>query len=131
MDEAEVDLEPGGSWQHGATMGSNDDDITTLDFNDPYPVSPPPEPAPSRASRTCQVFEVEPDSELSEEEGEEEPGQDEDTYVWFLPDVGSEGDGDDGADRDDNGAIEDPRLARGENGRQLDVERDIDDRGTY
>jgi len=76
----------------------------------------------------CQVFEVEPDRELDKEgEGEEEPEQGEDTYVWFRPDVGSEGEGD---DEDDEVWIEVPRLARGEDAHQLDVERELDDIGS-
>ena len=123
----EVDLEPGGSQQDGATTGSHYDDISTFDLNDLY--SPPPEPGPSRVSRARQVFEVEPNSSLDEEEeGEEEPERGDDTYVWFRPDVGSEGEGD---DADDEVCIEDRRLARGEDARQLDIEWELDDLGTY
>jgi len=115
------DLEPGRAQQHGVTTGSHYDNIPMFDFNDNYLLSPPPEPGPSRVPCAHQVFEVEPDRELDEDgEGEEEPEQGEDTYVWFWPDVGSEGEGD---DEDDEVWIEDPRLARGEDAHQLDVER--------
>ena len=122
-----VDLEPGRSQQHGATMGSNDAHSFALDCNNPYPVFSPQEPAPLRVSHTC---EVEPDGGLDNEEdgGKEEPGRGEDTYVWFLPDAGSEGDG---SNSDNDVFIEDARLVQGENARQLDVERAIDDLGMY
>jgi hypothetical protein len=141
----EDDLEPGGSQQHSTTMGSHYNNISILDFNDNYLFSPPPEPGSSRVpcahqvfeiepdtleSLSCvphahQVFEVEPDSDLdNEEEGEEEPEQGEDTYIWFQLDVGSEGEGD-----DDEVWIEDPRLAGGEGTCWLDVKRELDDIG--
>jgi len=121
-------LEPGRGQQHGVTTGSHYDDISMFDFNDNYPFSPPLEPGPLRVPRTHQVFKVEPDRELDEEgEGEEEPEQGEDTYVWFQPDVGSEGEGD---DEDDEVWIEDPRLARGEDAHQLDVKWELDDIGS-
>jgi len=115
----EDDLEPGRGQQHGVTMGSHYDNISMFDFNDNYLFSPPPEPGPLRVPRARQVFEVEPDRELDKEgKGEEEPEQGEDTYVWFRPDVGSEGEGN---DEDDEVWIEDPRLVHGEDAHQLDV----------
>jgi hypothetical protein len=141
------DLEPGGSQQHSAMMGSHYDNISILDFNDNYSFSPPLVPgpshvpcacqvfeiepdtleSPSHVPRACQVFEVEPDSDLdNEEEGEEEPEQGEDTYVWFWLDVGSKGEG----DNDDEVWIEDLRLAQGEGTCRLDIKRELDDIGS-
>jgi len=98
-----------------------------FDFNDNYLFLPPPEPGLSCVPCTCQVFEVEPDRELDKEgEGEEEPEQGEDTYIWFRPDVGSEGEGN---DEDDKVWIEDPRLVCREDAPQLDVKRELDDIG--
>ena len=149
---SEVNLEPGRSQQYGVAVGSNDDEASAFDFDVDYPFSPPPEPSrvspahqvfavepdtePSRVSPARQVFAVEPDTELDEEEDRvEEQGRGDDTYVWFQPDIESEGDGDDDDDDDDDDdnevRIEESTLARGEYARQLDVERDIDDLGTY
>jgi len=113
------DLEPGGGQQHGVMMGSHYDNISMFDFNDDYPFLPPLEPGPSRVPHTHQVFKVEPDRELDKEgKGEEEPEQGEDTYIWFWPDVGSEGEGD---GEDDEVWIEDLRLVCGEDAHQLDA----------
>jgi len=109
----EDDLEPGGGQQHGMMMGSHYNNISMFDFNYNYPFSPPPEPGLSHVPCTCQVFEVEPDREL-DKEGE----QGEDTYIWFRPDVGSEGEGD---NEDDEVWIKDPRLVRREDTHQLDA----------
>ena len=137
----EVNLEPGGSQQYGVAVGSNDDEASAFDFNVDYPFSPPPEL--SRISPARQVFAVEPDTELDEEEdGEEEQGRGDNTYIWFQPDIESEGDGDDDDDDNDDDdddndddedevRIEESTLVRGEYARQLDVKRDIDDLGTY
>ena len=123
-----VDLEAGDDQPQDATTGSQDDNTFELDLDTNQLFSPPPEPGPSRA---CQVFEVGPDSEPDEGEGEEEPERGEPTYVWFWPDVLSEGEHDGNDDEVSGTPLEDPRLARGEDARQLDIERDLDDLGTY
>jgi len=96
----DVDLETGDDQPHDTTMGSQDDDTFAFDFQIDQLLSPPQEPGLSLVSRTCRVFDVEPDSEPDgEEESEEEPDQDGDTYVWFKPDVWSEAEGDDDNDK--------------------------------
>jgi len=123
QDEGELldkdNLEPGRGQQHSMTTGSHHDNISMFDFNDNYLFLPPPEPGLLCVPHACQVFEVEPDRELDKEgEGEEEPEQGEDTYVWFQPDVGSEGEGN---NEDDEVWIEDLRLAHREDTHQLDA----------
>ena len=93
-----VDLEGGENQLHDATTGPQDDGTSAFDFHIDQTFSPPPEPGPSRVSRIGQVFRVaHPESDCEpEEEGEEDELQhNEDTYVYFRPDVESEEDDND------------------------------------
>ena len=117
---------------YNATTGSQHDDISGFDFHIDQTLSPPPEPGPSRVSRIRQVFAVGPDSEPEGEEGADKP--DEGACVWFHPDVASEADNDDGDDGDDEARrsqLEDPRVARGEEAHRLETKRELDDLGMY
>jgi len=59
----DVNLETGNDQLHNATVGSQDNDTFAFNFQiDQFP-SPPWEPGPSLVSRTCQVFDVGPESE--------------------------------------------------------------------
>jgi len=127
----DVNLETGDDQLHNTTVGSQDDDTFAFDFQiDQFP-SPPWEPGLLLVSCTRQVFDVGPESEPDgEEELEEEPDQDGDTYVWFKPDVWSEAEGD-----DDNEKLcwiqdEDTRLMQGEDTSQLNIEQDLHNLGS-
>lgn len=113
---------------HNPTMESQDHDTSYFDFDFGLSFSPGPEPGPSHASRDHQVFAVQPDSEPeSEEESDAELEQDDYTRVYFEPDVGSEPEDTD----EDDEEQQDPRLAQGEEARQLNIQRQLDDLGTY
>jgi len=120
----DVNLETGDGQLHNATVGSQDDDTFAFDFQiDQFP-SPPREPGLSLVSHTCQVFDVGPESEPDgEEELEEEPDQDGDTYVWFKPDVWSEAEGDDDDEKLCWIQDEDTRLMQG--GRCISAEHRV------
>ena len=113
---------------HNAMTGSQDNDISGVDFHTDYKYAPTPEPGPLHISPYHQVFDVKPQSE-SEPEEETEP--DEGTYVWFEPDIVPESeDTDEGDDEDDEihvACFEDPRVAQAEEPCTLDVQRQLDD----
>ena len=121
---------------HDVIMGSQDNNILELGFYMDHQYSPELEPGPSRVSKYGQVFNVGPQSE-AESEGDAEEGdtdQDDDTYVWFLPDtVPDSEDADEDMDEDDiirAACFEDLRVLLGEESHQLDVERQLDNLGS-
>ena len=110
---------------YDATTGPQGDETSQFDFDFNYSFSPGPEPGRLRAS---QVFMVGPDSEPEEEQDGE--GEYEDNYVWFHPDIESEGED---TDEDEIGGmpLEDPRLMQGDGGHQLEIERQAHAIGMY
>jgi len=112
------DLGVGEGQRCDAATGSGCD-YTSFGFDHSTP--PAPEPGPSNIPRLRQVFDPEPDSKVEANEGPNEGLERSDEYaVYFLPDVEPE------TEVEIHGiGLEDPRDSRGEEARQLDVERSI------
>ena len=122
--EHNVDLGAGNSQLRDVMTGSQCDITSSLDLSIDQSTTPAPEPGPSNVLRLRPVF---PDSEVEKnDEGNDEPDGNGGNCVRFRADIESEL-GDNELCRI---CLEDPRLSRGEEARQLDVEQELDKLGS-
>ena len=97
--------------------GSQCDITLSFDLSIDQSTTPAPEPGPSNVPRLCPVFDMGPDSEVEEnDEGNDESEGSGGDCICFWADIESES--------EDNKPLgiflEDPRLARGDEARQLE-----------
>ena len=133
----DVDLPVDKDQPYDATTASQNSYTFEFGFGDDRTYTPAPEPGPLRVSRSCEVFNVVPQSES---ESEEEIQQDDSApYLWYQPDAepGSEdeyinseipdqyGDGEIHA-----ACFEDLRVSQVEDARQLHIEQELDGLGS-
>ena len=124
--EHNVDLGTGNGQPRDVMMSSQCDITPSFDLGIDQSTTPAPEPGPSNVLRLRPVFDMGPDSEVKEnDEGNDEPEGSGGDCVRFRADIESEL-----GDNEPRGiCLEDPRLARGEEARQLDVEQELDKLG--
>jgi len=115
--EHNVSLGAGNGQPRNVMTGSQCDITLPFDLSIDQSTTPTPEPGPSNAPCLHPVFDMGPDSEV--EENDEENGEPEGSggdCVCFRADTESESE-----DNEPLGiCLEDPRLARGEEARQLE-----------
>ena len=110
MPEHNVDLGAGNGQPRNVMMGSQCDFTLSFVLIIDQSTTPAPDPGPSNDPRLRPVFDMGPDSEAKENE----EGNDERRGVFVILFVFGQ----------ISSLLEDPRLARGEEARQLDVERE-------
>ena len=125
--EHNVDLGADNGQPRDVMTGSQCDVTSSFDLVIAQSATPAPDPGPSNVLRLRPVFDMGPDSEVEgNDEGNDEPEGSGGDCVRFRADIESE--------LGDNGprgiCLEDPRLARGEEARQLDVEQELDKLGS-
>ena len=120
--EHNVDFGAGSGQPCDVTTGLQCDVTLSFDLSIDQSTTPAPEPGPSNVPRLHPVFEMGPDSEVEEnDEGNDEPEGSDGDCVRFQADIKSESE-----DNETHGiCLDDPRLARGEEARQLDVEQQL------
>ena len=115
--EHNVSLGAGNGQPRDVMTGSRCDITLPFDLSINQLTTPAPEPGPSNVPRLRPVFDMGPDSEVEEnDEGNDEPEGSGGDCACFRADIESES--------EDNEPLricpEDPRLARGEEARQLE-----------
>ena len=127
VSEHYVDPGVGNGQPRDMMTGSQCDVILSFDLSIDASTTSAPDPGPSNVPRLRSVFDMGPDSEVNgNDKGNDEPEGSSGDCVRFRADIESESE-----DNEPRGiCLEDPRLARGEEARQLDIEREPDKLGS-
>ena len=127
VSEHNVNLGVGNGQPRNMMTGSQCNVTLSFDLSIDQSTTPAPDPGPSNVPHLRSVFDMGPDSEVKgNDKGNGEPEGSGGDCVRFQADIESESE-----DNKPCGVcLEDPRFARGEEARQLDIERELDKLGS-